>query len=839
MVKDETIPEALKKLSDKTDIELAFSERFFDKKRKISLDGGDRSIEEILNILLENTGVEYKEIDGQIVLFRSTKITPKQFTLSGYVEDATSGERLIAAAVYCPELSLGTVTNEYGFYSLTLPENMDEVTISYLGYQEEKQAISLSKNQFIVYQLKPSVTLSEIIVTPSQNGQQLLPSPTDGTRFLAKEYHAAPALGGESDLMRVAQLLPGVQTGADGFGGLHIRGGNADQNLVLLDGVPVYNPDHLFSIFSVFNTSAVKSAKLLRGSFPARYGGRVSSVFDVRVREGNNKNWSGGAAFDLISGKGFLEGPFAKGKASFLITGRATHSDFLLDELSKKAFFGLDNANTDYDFFDLNAKMSYRFSEKDRVYLSYYQGNDFFIGNFEESFEDESIDIEESYEVELDWGNTISSLRWNHVFSPKLFSNTTLTYSKYQFNSIQLFTSSPEAEEEEEDRESFFYEEARSNIEDQALRIDFDFSPNTKHYFRFGGTYAHHRFVPESGSYNEGSLLEFDEIDSLDFSDFENNEFSFIVHTNELTAYLEDEFRIGKKWYFNVGLRLSAFFSDENYFNVEPRLIGRFHLTERASINASLTRNVQYLHRVLLNEINLPQDVWIPANESQEPQQSWQTTLGIETAITNGITFSLEGYFKDMKNLQAAIPDISYLPEEDEFLVGTGQAYGAELFLRKTTGKTGGWFSYTLSKAEREFSDNLGTRRFISRFDRRHDLKIFIYQKLDHWQVSLNWLYGSPMPQLLAPDENFDPSIPSYSLRQVIRSEPYHRLDAALTYYLVKKKSEHTFKLSIYNAYNRENPAFYRPSIGDSGSVKLVPVNLLSALPGIYYGVKF
>ena len=854
-----TIPEALNILTTVLDIEIAYSERFFEKNIKIDLDETDRSFRAVLEKILKNTGIGFKEIDGQVVLFKNPKKTLSRFTLSGYVEDARSGERLIAAAVYAPQLGIGTITNEYGFYSLTLPEDVKEITISYLGYQEEKKPLQLTKNQFATHQLSPSLTLAEIIVTPDSTKNELIPSPAGGTQIHPDDFGAAPDLGGESDLMRIAQLLPGVQTGADGLGGLHVRGGNADQNLVLLDGVPVYNPDHLLGIFSVFNTSAIKSAKFLRGGFPARYGGRVSSVFDIRTKEGSTRKWGAGAGIDLISGKAFVEGPFVKGKGSVLLTGRMTFSDFLLSELGRKAFAGLDQTDNRYEFYDANAKVSYQFSEKDRVYLSFYQGDDFFGGNREETLLDSfnfGVEMEINNDVELNWGNSISSLRWNHIFSPKLFANTTLTYSRYQFSYEQLLTISPEEEEDEEDdREYFVYDRSRSNIRDQAARIDFSYAPNAKHHLRFGGAYINHRFEPESRSVNSSDLIDVGDIDSLDLGDFDEFEDPFFIYADEMEAYLEDEFKVGEKWHFNLGLRFSGFFSDQDYFNLEPRLMASYHLTERIGLTASLTRNVQYLHRILFNEINLPEDLWFPSNEFMKPQDAWQTTLGVESNLPGGFSLSVEGYYKKMKNIYVVVPssDASVLAEDVDLLKEDGLGYGVEFFIRKSKGKTGGWLSYTISESERDFINDLEQKVSIhSSFDRRHDFKLFLYRWLNnHWQVSMNWIYGTPMPQLrsaandsesLIFPENLTtpPPLEPYHQRPALRSDPYHRLDVAISYSLKKKKFEHTFKASIYNVYGRKNPAFYQQDFEpETGNFIYEPVNLLPFMPGVYYGVRF
>ena len=841
-----TIPQVLKKVGETAGIDLAFSPRIFQKKKKLTLHEKQRSLRYLLEKILDGSEVDFKEIEGQIVLFPAPKKTLRKYTLSGYVEDAASGERLIAAAVYCAELGVGTVTNEYGFFSLTLLENIGGVSASYIGYQEVEKEIQLAGNQQITIGLPPSITLAEIIVMPQLERSQLLPAPGNGQSILPDDFQVAPDLGGENDLMRIVQLLPGVQTGADGFGGLHIRGGNADQNLVLLDGVPIYNPDHLMGIFSVFNTKIVKSSRLYRGAIPARYGGRVSSVFDVRTKEGNRKQWSGGGSVGLLAGNVHVGGPFAGGKGSILLTGRTTHTDFMLNQLGRKFFTGDEDLSTNLEFYDVNAKVSFEASERDRIYLGFYLGDDFFSGSLENTFleevDEEEVEFESNFDSELEWGNLTTSLRWNHVFHPKLFANTTLTYSRYRFSSEILEKESPEDEELEDGLENFIYERYFSNIQDAAARIDLEHSTEANHYFRFGGGLTQHRIEPESRSFDFENFDGLIPVDSLDFQDFDGDNFSEVLHATEAEVYVEDEFKPGDDWHVNLGLRTSAFFHEEPFFNVEPRLLVNWQASPKTNLKASLTRHAQYLHRLAFNEINLPQDVWVPAYEELPAQTAWQATLGLERQIPSGLDWSLEGFFKKMNNVQVVALQSAFEFEDPEEVLGSGRSYGLEFFIRKMEGKTGGWLSYTLATSERSFTDSIQEIDFMARFDRRHDVKLFLYRRLGkHWQCSANWIYGSPQQQLLTAElELSDPidtttEIPAFPYRSSIRSTPYHRLDLALSFHLKKKRSAHRFKISLFNVYNRKNVAFYRRfSTADQE-----PVSLLSITPGLSYGVEF
>jgi hypothetical protein len=836
------IPQALVALGKNCGVELAFSERFFDKKQKVNIQVTDAPVRAILEKILEGTGIGFREVEGQIVLFLLPKQEVRYFTLSGYVQDAETGERLIAAAIFCPELGKGTVTNEYGFYSLTLPDGTRTVRASYIGYNELENRLPHQQNQRLDLHLQASLTLAEIIVVPGEKPGDLLPSPTALKRLKPDDFKAQPDLGGQSDLLRTLHMLPGVQSGADGMGGMFIRGGNSDQNLVLLDGVPVYNPDHLMGLFSIFNTSSIRSAKLLKGGFPARYGGRLSSVLDVYTKEGNLHRWSGEAGSDIISAKAMVEGPFAKENGSLMLSGRRTHSDFYLQPATLRLLdFAEDEVSPDYHFYDLNAKLNYSFSKKDKLFLSFYKGNDGFRGNDEYILEDDFTKYTGTNEFRFDWGNTITSLRWNRLFNQQLFSNTTLTYSHFNFSmgvfdqQTTTFIQSPDP--------PFSYSSflgLKSDIRDMALKTDVDFSPLPNHYLRFGMAATFQQFRPNLSTFEVEDVPFV--IDSVDLEDLFGAQST--RSATSLEAYIEDELRVGERWLFNLGLRLSSFSADDkNFFFPEPRLSAAFLLNKQVKVNASISRTVQYLHRLATLPFYFPADYWLPSGQRLEPQRAWQATLGLEGSLQSGLEFNVEGFYKTMRGL-ASFPDTFYFdpffstgPLEESVVSGSGTAYGLEFLLRKQEGRTGGWLGYGLTKSTRQFEQQNGGQAFPFAFDRRHELKFFLFRRLgEQWQASLNWHYGSPNPQVITDSEG-EPIDPGTKNR--FRSTAYHRLDLALSFSFKTGRAEHLVKASIYNLYNRKNVAFYRANYNDVGQRNLDPVHLFGVMPGLFYGVKF
>ena len=841
-----SIPEAIRQLADQSGVSISFSDNFFPTASRLSLRVKQKSVATILEKILSNTAVAFRQVDTQIILYKKARPLRK-FTVKGYIKAADDGESLIAATIYAPQHQQGAISNEYGFFSLTLPEGATTLVCSYLGAQEKRLEVQLDRSQSLDIELERAITLAEVEVYPEEeSGQQLFSTSPNASEMAIGQLGRIPDLGGEPDLLRASQLLPGVQTGADGLGGLHIRGGNADQNLMLLDGVPIYNPNHLLGVFSVFNTSAIRDAKLIKGAFPARYGGRISSIFDVRTREGNKKKWSGELGTGLVSTKATIEGPLAKGRGALLLTGRHTHSQLLFDSIARSVFFHDLSGPLNYRFYDLNTKANYTFSPKDRLFFSFYKGGDRFQALDEE---EEFAEYYHSLESDLSWGNLLTSLRWNHVFGNRLFANTTFTVSNYFYRNILL------QEEQEFDywpMESFneyIYLEYASDIMDLAAKIDFDFVPSPAHYVRFGLGLTDHTFRPGI-IFLEGDVEDVDlSNDSLTIEDFSGTEELESVKAFEFYSYLEDEFQWGRHWQINYGLRLSGFGTENQWYaRLEPRLSARYKIGRKWSVHAGLSRMVQYLHRLTAIGISKPDDVWIPSDEDIEPQDSWQTGLGLQYIAPRKLEISLEAYFKEMNNLLSFDDTTFFLQPglpltENNLLNGSGQAYGLELLVKKDFGKTGGHLAYGLAWAKRHFPGlNLGFE-YPFLYDRRHQFSLFLFHKFSQQlECSLSFQYGSANP-LFAIQDDLAIGISRVPLNAVgekneSRDLAYHRLDLSLIYNLHKPRFQHTFKLGAYNAYNQSNEAFYRLNELDEESA-LAPVSFLPLLPSFSYSFRF
>lgn len=756
-------------------------------------------------------------------LLSSIVLSQNYYTISGYIEDASSGESLIGVNVYSKSLSVGTTTNNFGFYSLTVPEGEFDINFSFIGYSDYTKNLSIKTD----LELNPRLVLSseiikEVILTDQiSNVEQ---TQTSVISVPVIQIKSMPALLGEIDVLKSIQLLPGVQSGSEGSSGFYVRGGGPDQNLILLDGVPVYNASHLFGFFSVFNIDAIKNVKLTKGGFPARFGGRLSSVLEIDMKEGNMKEFKGEGSIGLISSKLALEGPIVKDKASFMISGRRTYADLLLN-----LFQPSPDATGGYYFYDLNAKLNYKISNTDRIYLSGYFGDDIFGLNFNESGDDEFI-------FGLGWGNKTTAFRWNHVFNNKLFSNTTLTYSRYSFDIDQGFSSS----------DSNFEFSYISGLRDFGAKIDFEYSLNPNHSFKFGYSHTYHDFFP-------GEL-------SLDFNYDETDidtvfQFSDDLQAHDLFLYVEDEIKVNERLKMNLGTHLALFsIKDSTYLKLQPRFSARYLINEKWSLKASYAEMQQNLHLLTNSSVGLPTDIWVPATDSVKPQQSKQFALSINTNFLDGILeASIEGYYKKMDDLVSYKEGSSFWDaqswESSVETGGEGKSYGLELFLQKKKGKTTGWIGYTLSWTYRRFNNiNFGDW-YSYKYDRRHDISIVLSHKFsDKIDIGATWVYGTgnaiTFPQATywsypsGPQGQYIQTLDYYGERNSTRMNPYHRFDLGVNFHKQKKNYERTISLSIYNLYNRKNPFFvYLDEEPDQTVAR--QVSLFPIIPTITYNIRF
>ncbi len=842
------IEKALTQLAEQTNLNIAFSKRFFQTSDPITANYNNQSIEWILNELLHNTGIDFKNRNGRILLFPAKKQT---FTISGYIEDKDTGERLISATVYCSTHQKGTYTNEYGFYSLSLPKGVINLEFSYLGCESLSKTINLSNNISENIQLSNALTLAEVIVEDEEKNTLFLKqnAQQSAQRLSNELVRISPSLGGEADPIRTAQLLPGIQSGVDGLGGIFVRGGNSGHNLMLLDGVTVYIPYHLMGAFSIYNQHTIRSANIYKGNFPARYGGRLASVFDIRTREGNQYRWTGHLGMNLVSANALIEGPIQKEKGAILLAGRSSHTGLFLNPFFKRTYFSNNTEEITTSFQDFNAKINYTLSQKDRVYLSFYRGADF----MESSIESEELDEEEEEEfsieedVILNWSNTIFSLRWNHLFSDKLFSNTTLTYSLFDYEYTVLEELRGELDQFGDfPLEDIFYLSNQSQNEDIGLKIDLDYLPNPIHRFRFGGGFSFRSFIPKI-VYRDIEDEAIGDDDDYTISELQALEEEVEIEAIESYLYVEDQINIKDKWHFNLGLRLSNFFQEEqqDYTLLEPRLSIHYQANKKVRFHTSINRMVQYLHLVSNNTVRLPNDLWIPSNNDLLPETAWQVELGMHYQIRPSLQLKIDAYAKQMQHLYSYPQDFSF--EEEDFNIflveGSGEARGIELSLQQEGKRNGGFLSYARTSSTRTFSSINDGNPFPHANDQPHQIKLFLYQKWGKgFTAGLNWVFNSPNPRQLirplGPEQIETPT--NINENNALRNEAvYHRLDLNLSYQYRTKKLSHLFKIGAYNVYNRQNIAYYRLDFDINGNEAYLPVYGLSFRPSFSYTLRF
>ncbi|MEL6922889.1 MAG: TonB-dependent receptor, partial [Bacteroidota bacterium] len=804
-VEDLPVQQALLMLSEQSGVPISFGSHLFENAGTVSMAFRQTSLRELLDHCLQDSDLMYQLKNNRLFLRRKPK---KYFTISGTVEDARSGEKLIAATIVKKGSNEGVISNEYGFFSLTLEAGQHDIAISYLGYEEEETSIQLQSNKTFTFKIQPGTTLNEVVIYAYDSAG------VQGDRLLQKnglslqQLEINPKLGGESDLLRAAHQLPGVQTGPDGIGGMNVRGGSVDQNLILLDGIPIYNPSHALGMLSIFNPSTVRNASLIKGGFPARYGGRLSSVLDVRTREGNLYEYESEANVSLVATRLSVEGPIQKGKSAFLLSARRTHVDPLIRGIGNfisNSDESITSQSSNYFLYDFNAKLHFG-GEKDRFYFSFYKGRDLFYSELEASFnfeyEEESF-VATEFENYLgyNWGNTIGALRWNHTFGNRLFSNTSLTYSQYDYQSSYAISEFFDFEEDDEPLDNISYiSDTESLIGDVGLRIDMDFIPGNRHHLKFGSHNVIRNFQPSAFFVDQFSDIE-DEDDFNFAVDSVGSLFRYeAIQTTEWNLYLEDEIKINPKLTLNLGLHLSSFFSEEVYYLFpEPRLNLHYRPDARTTYNLAISRMVQYLHVISNNNIGLPNDLWVPTSGELPPQASWQVSAGFRKNL-NGWKLSVEGYYKYLQQV-SRYPEAASFPSlddvnvdafwESDLALGQGFSYGVETMISKSKGRFNGWLSYTLAWANRQFDEINGGEVFPFNFDRRHQLHLNAqYQLSRRWSLSANFNFGSGSPTTLqTSNEELGPfnvlfPTPTNSLGLIndYRMPVFHRLNLAINF---------------------------------------------------------
>ena len=731
-------------------------------------------------------------------------------TVSGLITDAASGETLIGAGATVGKD--GAVTNNFGFYSLSIPKSAEKVEISYsyVGYTTQTISVPAQKDTTVNVTLVPGASLQEAVVTAQKE------SGIEATKMSAIEVpiaaiKSAPALFGEADVLKTIQMLPGVQGGTEGFSGLYVRGGGPDENLLMLDGIPIYNAEHMLGIFSVFQPEAVKKITLYKGAFPARYGGRISSILDVRTNDGNLYETHGSFGVSMISDKLHLEGPLWKGKTSYSISGRGMHTLLLTPILKLTGFDG------NYFFYDLDAKLTHRFSDRDRLYFNVYNGlDDFYYKNTDDYTNGMTGGaITDNQNLGIRWGNTVAALRWNHVMNPKLFANTTVAYNRYKMKMGSDLVSKEVQPNGAIDNNQYNFD-YRSGMRDWVAKVDFDYTPTPSQQVKFGAGYTFHTFIPETlttfAQEISGGAVQLDTTINM------KSNAAQIGH--EANLYIEDDIRLGSRVTLNPGLHASLFGTQgKTYWSLEPRMSAKVNFTQDWSAKASYSRMSQYVHLLSSSQLSLPIDLWVPITKNIRPETSNQYSLGFYYNGIPGWEFSLEGYYKSINNVLEYKEGVAFLFDssgwENKVEVGSGRAMGLELFIEKTMGRTTGWLGYTLAKSDRLFPTINHGERFPYRYDRRHNINLVVNHKFNEkFDLSATWNYASggvtTLPErtivMMSPtgDYRYSDLVTS---RNNYRLPSSHTLNLGFNFHKKHNRGEGIWNLSVYNAYNHMNPS--------------------------------
>jgi len=759
-------------------------------------------------------------------LFIQPAVAQGMFTVSGYIRDAKTGEDLIGATVSVKELSTrGSATNAYGFYSLTLPSGQYQVTTQYMGYDPQIRQVDLTRSCKIDFLLESHENaLGEVVVTTQRKNDNITKLEMGVQKLDTKDIKNIPVLFGEKDILKTIQLLPGIKSAGEGSSGFNVRGGAVDQNLILLDEATVYNASHLMGFFSVFNSDAIKDISVYKGNEPAEYGGRLSSALDIKMNDGNDKKISVNGGIGLISSRLTIEGPLVKDKGSFIVSARRTYADLFL-KLSKDTTFN----QAQLYFYDFNAKANYKLDDKNRIYLSGYFGKDV-------------LGLGSTFGI--NWGNATGTLRWNHLFSDRLFSNTSVIFSNYDYrinitNGIEL--------------------NIISRIQDYSIKQDFQLYSGTNNTLKYGFNFIYHKIIP--GIITASSTVDLKTL---------TNKYAL-----ENAIYLSHQLTFSDKFSVEYGARVSAFSSlgpgnfytydslgsptdttfypkgkfVKNYVNIEPRATFNYILNQQSSVKASYSRNVQNLHLISNSTSGNPTDLWIPSSNNVKPEISDQVSLGYYRNFDDNLfEFSAEVYYKYLQNQidYKNGAELNFNENiESQILFGSGRAYGLEVFLKKKYGRFNGWISYDLSRTERKFDAINNGNYYPARQDRTHDISIVgIYELNKRLTFSATWVYntGNAVTFPSGKYEIDGKTIMLYSQRNANRMPAYHRLDIGATWIVKKtKKFESSWTFSIYNAYGRENAytISFQNNVDDPTKTEAIQTTLFRFVPSFSYNFKF
>ena len=754
----------------------------------------------------------------------------QKFTLNGYIKDAKTGESLVGVNITVNHEKILVQSNNYGFFSLNLSNRESyEIIFSSMGNQKDTINIILEdKNKEIEVRLiPPDYELEQVIVSSKQNLSKI--NQMSSHQLSINEIKQIPIIFGEKDPIKAFQFLPGVQPASEGSSMFLVRGGGADQNLLLLDQATVYNANHLFGFISTFIADPIKNIELYKGGFPARYGGRLSSVLDVQMKEGSSEGIHGEGGIGIVSSRFTLEGPIIKKKAAFLISARRIYADFFTKLLTPQGF------DSKYNFYDLNAKFNLNINRKNQVFWSVYMGNDNLAI-------EEDIDLglaSLKYKYGMNWGNRTSTFRWNHVFNEKLFANTSLIWTKYNFKLYDDYF---------KNFNDIITESATnylSSIDDKGIKTDFDYFINLNNIIRYGFSITQHTFKPQiiDNKFKNDSITSSKPIRNL-----------------ETTFYTEYESKLTDKLYVNTGIRTNIYqLPNKNAWFIEPRFVLTYQLYKALSTKISYAKTSQFIHQLSNTGVGFPTDLWVPATENVPIAYAKQLAVGLEKDFSKSYSFSIESYYKWLYNIISYKDDATFVSTTNEktsnfweqrITTGKGWTYGTELLLKKNNGKLTGWVAYTLSWSIREFEELNYGKPFYSRQDRRHDFEIVgIYKINKKIKLSANWIYtsGNSITAPLATYSGFPTDLISsvnYGQMNAYRTKPIHRLDIGLQLYKMRKQIISYWDFSIYNAYNRQNPFYYALETIENKQQQITKYSLRSRalfpiIPSISYNIKF
>lgn len=823
-IKKQPIAGILTEIEKNYHYRFAYSMDKIDLTKTKSLTIKNGTIEQTLNQLFYNTNIAYQISGTNVALFINPNAT---FTISGYIREAGTGELLIGALIDTKPNKVVTTSNAYGFFSITLPTDTYEISFSYLGFKNQLKKLVLDENIQLTVLLNASSNLSEVLIKGSQNNYQRT---LNKVEIPLKEVADIPMILGEKDPVKYLMLMPGIQKGSEGNSYMYVRGGGPDQNLILIDDAVIYNAYHFLGLSSLVSGSELRSAELIKGGFSSKYGGRLSSVLNMSLKDGNREKFGGEASMGILASKIILEGPIVKNKSSFMFSGRRSY----IDQISKV----LDNVNGElnYYFYDVHGKIATDLNKKNRLIISGYAGYD----NF-------STTTDNPTGEGITWGNYAASIRWTRQYNTKLFSNTSLTYSNYSnkinmgaigFNSEQTIST------------------IRSSVIDKGLKIDFDYIPNPKHHIKFGGGYTQHELNPTTT------------IEDLTNRTTVKNGTPYFA--DDASMYIESQTQITNKWTIIPGIRFSYFKTNTGYFRAEPRFNTIYQLPRNWNINGSYSLMNQYMHLVpLLSNFGLPSDLWVGSNNDIKPQRGHIITAGVlKKSIKNRpFSFGIEGYYKIITDvtamkegaslfqllaLNANGPQVSNV--SDLLTQGKSKAYGIEFVVKKESKKLSAQLSYTISKTEMEFTTINRGEKFAASYDRLNDLGIFVsYKTNKHFSFALTWIYGTGSPITL-PVSEFIPvsGIPGqgafpvyyYDSKNNVQLKAYHRLDVSFQYtHTIAKTIISNIELSLFNTYNRRNPLYYRIEYVDDGNGNgkrvLKQTSLFPIIPSLSWTLKF